>query len=119
MERLKQLRKERKVPQKVVAEYLGITQAAYANYESRKRCPDSESLVKLANYFNTTVDYIIGNSDIKEKTPSEESVGLDDFTYAMYRQSKDLSEEAKKMLLDMATMLKEKKDGAGQSDNGK
>lgn len=74
MERLRLLRKERNVPQTTLAQYLGITQAAYANYEVGKREPDNETLIKLAQYFNTSVDYLLGNSDIKEKTPSEEGV---------------------------------------------
>ena len=119
MNRLRELRRGLKESQQDIAKILGITQQAYSYYEADKRNMDPESLKILSNHFGVSVDYIIGNSDTKEKTPSEESVSFDDFTYAMYRQSKDLSEEAKKMLLDMATMLKEKKDGAGQSDNGK
>ena len=43
-----------------------------------------------------------------EKTPAEADVTFDDFTYAMHSESKELTEENKNMLLDMARMLKKR-----------
>ncbi len=60
MDILKRLRQEKGLTQSSVAEQLGVTQQAYANYESGKRQPDNTTLKKIADYFNVTVDYLLG-----------------------------------------------------------
>lgn len=62
-DRLKKLRKENKKTQKQVADYLGITRPAYTAYESGNRQPDYTTLEKLADYFNCSVDYLLGRSN--------------------------------------------------------
>lgn len=59
MNKLKQLRKEKKVTQLDVANVLGITVSAYGNYELGQRSPTPEMLVKLAKYFNVSIDYLL------------------------------------------------------------
>lgn len=61
--RLQNLRKEQKVPQKDLAEKLGITVRAYHYYEEGKRYPDFQGLIALADYFGVTLDYLVGRSD--------------------------------------------------------
>ncbi len=61
MIRLKALRLEKGCNQADVAEYLGITQQAYANYEREARQADYETLNKLSLFFNTSIDYILGH----------------------------------------------------------
>lgn len=80
-ERLKQLRKEKKVTQQDVANYLGITRPAYTAYEKGNRSPDYDLLNKLAKYFNVTTDYLLGstsnetdNSQKPELTPYQQEV---------------------------------------------
>jgi repressor LexA len=48
--------------QKEIAEIIGYSEISYARYENGKREPDISTLCKLANYFNVTVDYLIGRS---------------------------------------------------------
>lgn len=62
MEILRQLRKNKKVTQKDVADYLGISRVAYTNYENEMRKPDFNTLSKLADYFDVTVDYMLGRT---------------------------------------------------------
>jgi len=59
---LKELRANKKVSQQDVASFLGITRQAYSNYENGNRTPDYEVLLKLGEYFNVTVDYLLGNT---------------------------------------------------------
>lgn len=61
-EMLKFLREKRHLSQKEIAEYLGITRQAIALYELGKREPDYSILKKLADYFNVSVDYLLGGS---------------------------------------------------------
>ena len=60
MENLKRIRKEKKLTQLEVAKALDITVSAYGNYELGQRSPTPEMLIKLANYFNVSIDEILG-----------------------------------------------------------
>ena len=61
--RLKDLREDNDVKQKELAEYLNIKQNTYSQYENGKREIPLDTLWKLADYYNTSVDYIIGRTD--------------------------------------------------------
>ncbi|MFW6378130.1 MAG: helix-turn-helix domain-containing protein, partial [Bacillota bacterium] len=58
---LKKLRKANKITQKDLAQALGLAQTTIANYENGSRFPNQETLVKLANHFDVTLDYLIKN----------------------------------------------------------
>lgn len=62
-EKLKLLRKEKGVSQKIVAKALGITLSAYSNYEQGIREPSNEILIKLCKFFNASSDYLLGLED--------------------------------------------------------
>ena len=59
-EKLRALRKQHRVTQKGLAEMLGITQQAVGKWESNRSEPDSETLMRLAEYFETSVDALLG-----------------------------------------------------------
>lgn len=61
--RLKDLREDNDVKQKQLAEYLNIKQNTYSQYENEKREIPIEMLWKLADFYNTSVDYIIGRTE--------------------------------------------------------
>ena len=63
--RLKELRESKGLTQKEVAEIIGYSEISYARYEKGEREPDISTLCKLANYFNVTVDYLIGRGNLK------------------------------------------------------
>jgi len=63
---LKSLRDERNLSQKDIADYLGITRQAVAAYEVGKREPDYEVLQKLADFFNVSIDYLLGRVNCRE-----------------------------------------------------
>ena len=68
MNNLKELRKQTKKTQQEVAKDLGINEKTYNKYENSVNEPDIETLKKLADYFNTSVDYLICHkSEIIEK----------------------------------------------------
>lgn len=66
-ERLRELRLRRKISQEEVARHIGITRSAYSHYEINNRQPIYETLIKLAAYFDVSLDYIIGGSQPKAK----------------------------------------------------
>ena len=62
-QRLKELRNSRRVYQKEMAEYLGITVRGYQCYEAGQNYPDVKGLIALADYFGVTTDYLLGRSE--------------------------------------------------------
>lgn len=64
--RLKELRESKRLTQKEVAEIIGYSEISYARYEKGEREPDISTLCKLAEYFNVTVDYLIGRGNLKK-----------------------------------------------------
>ena len=65
-ERLKQLVRERGLEQQEVAIQLNLKIPTFNGYVSNKREPSISKLKQLAEYFNVSVDYLIGYSDIRE-----------------------------------------------------
>ncbi|MCH5300912.1 MAG: helix-turn-helix transcriptional regulator [Ruminococcus sp.] len=61
--RLKDLREDKDLMQKEIAEILGIDQRVYSNYETGKREIPTRLLIILADFYNTTTDYILGRSN--------------------------------------------------------
>ncbi|AEE96927.1 helix-turn-helix domain-containing protein [Mahella australiensis] len=62
-ERLVELRKERKMTQEELANVLGISRSALSLYETDKRQPDFQTICRLADFFNVSVDYLLGRTD--------------------------------------------------------
>jgi methanogenic corrinoid protein MtbC1 len=62
--RLRELRNSRALRQKDLARELGLAQTTIANYEQQSRFPDEEILGKIADYFNTSLDFLLGRSDV-------------------------------------------------------
>lgn len=65
-ERLKALRKERKLRQSDVAKLLGIGVRTYQYYEGDEHRPDYEMLIKLADFFGVSTDYLLGRTEKQE-----------------------------------------------------
>ncbi|MBI0580803.1 helix-turn-helix transcriptional regulator [Neobacillus cucumis] len=63
LERLSELRKERKWSLQETADQLGIAKSTYAGYESGYRLPSLQSLSQIADLFHTSVDYILGRTE--------------------------------------------------------
>lgn len=63
-ERLKNLRIERKVPQKKLADILGIGLRGYQHYESEDTEPKIAALIALADFYDVSIDYLVGRTDI-------------------------------------------------------
>lgn len=66
--RLKQLRQEKQLFQKDVATAINIDRTTYVKYEKGASKPDSETLAALANFFNVSSDYLLGNDTIKNQS---------------------------------------------------
>lgn len=64
--RLKQCRKEKNFTQGQVAIYCDITERAYQNYELMTREPKLEILLRMADLFEVSIDYLVGRTENKK-----------------------------------------------------
>lgn len=64
--RIRDLREDKDLTQKQIAEFLICDQSLYSKYERGERQLPIEYAIKLADFYKTSVDYILGLTDIKE-----------------------------------------------------
>ncbi len=105
MKRLKQLRMERNIRQKEIADYLGITVSAYGNYELGQRQPNFEILCKMADFFNVSVDYLLGREN-KNNSYSPSPIQL------LYDQLNEAHQEIASDFIYLLLILENKEDYA-------
>ncbi len=67
LKRLKDLREDHDLTQKVLSEILDITRPQYSLYETGKRDIPVDLLRILAKYYNTSIDYIVGDTNIQKR----------------------------------------------------
>ena len=70
-ERIREIREDNSLTQQKVADLLHVGQRTYADYESGKTRIPVDSLLILARYYNVSVDYISGASNVKTKYPQK------------------------------------------------
>lgn len=65
-ERLKELRKERKITQKELADIFFITKSAVSKYENGVNTPENKLLQNMADYFEVSTDYLLGRTNKRD-----------------------------------------------------
>ena len=71
--RIRDLREDRDLFQKDLAEYLQCSQVCYSHYEMGKRDIPTDVLIKLANFYHTSTDYLLELTDEKKAYPASKS----------------------------------------------
>lgn len=99
MERIRELREERGLTQKELAEAIGVDRTAIAKYESGASGAKSEMLEKLANYFGVTTDYILGRTNEKTPAPVVQSESEEEEIREYLQQIKD--DPSTRMMFDL------------------
>ena len=66
-ERLKFLRNEHNLKQREMAAELGLALSSYQAYEYAYRYPDFQGLIAIADYFDVSLDYLVGRSDVRAR----------------------------------------------------
>ncbi len=64
-QRIRDLREDRDLTQKAVAEMLGMSQTGYSKYETGENDIPTAVLIKLADFYKTSVDYLLGRTNQK------------------------------------------------------
>lgn len=74
MNRIKELRTARNLNQSQLAQIIGIAQPTLSGWETGRTQIDYDNLIKLANFFETTIDYLLGqSSDLASRVPPQYS----------------------------------------------
>ncbi|NLZ83462.1 MAG: helix-turn-helix transcriptional regulator [Clostridiales bacterium] len=63
--RIKKLRTEKGITQSELSNYLGLTPKMVSFYELEQRFPPQDIIIKLADYFNVSADYLLGRSEVR------------------------------------------------------
>lgn len=94
MNRIKELRNEKGLLQSDVAEYIGKSERIVGFYEKGERDPNTDTLIKLSELFDVSIDYILGKSDIR----NSQKINLDDIDIAFASGIKGLNKENQETL---------------------
>lgn len=95
------IEKEHKT-QKQVASALGLSQQRFNFYVTGKREPDNHMLLMLANYFNVTTDYLLGNAEEKTDPSKDEPVSVSSTDNLEFKEIENLLRKLSPELLPQA-----------------
>ena len=111
MNRLKSLREEKGLFQSDIAKVLGVSIAAVGFYENEKRDMSPETIIKLAEYFNVSTDYLLGKTDIRNPGKQIDDV-LNEAMIGMSKEDYEkLTDIQKKQIRDFAIYIKNQVEG--------
>lgn len=107
--RLKQLREDENLSREELAKKLNVSYSTIAKYETGARFPDQDMLEKIADIFDTTLDFLLGRTDIrdgviidKNQLPEElKDIGVEHLVVAKYAKDKDIDSETLKQIIDV------------------
>lgn len=97
----KNLRLEKRMSQDKIAEELDVSQPLIAKWENHQSTPAPEMLDYIADYFNVSVDYLIGRSKYRNL-----ELNNSELENALFSKVKQLSDEDKKVILDVMNAIK-------------
>lgn len=104
-QRLKDLRKAKRMSQEDIGNVFKISRTTYASYEQGAREPDNATLVKIADYFGVSVDYLLGR-DVPDWATQEDIIDLEEMLNSnvnMAYGGENLTEEEKQRVKDVLT----------------
>lgn len=101
MNRLKNLREDSQLNQSDIAKKLNISTAAYSYYENEKRDMPTNVLKQLSEFFNCSIDYLLGKTDIRNIEQ--------EFNFTYHKETEGLSEDEIKEALEFYKMVKNRK----------
>lgn len=111
---LKLLREQKNLTQSQLGEILGIARNSISRYENGEREPDNETILKLADFFQVTTDFLLGKTDKKTSSSlsKDDEAILKEIKYAFSGDyNKELTVEEKKELVNLAKIARSIKEG--------
>ena len=102
---LKLLRMEYGISQQRLAEAINVSQPSINKYENHNIEPDIFTLCRMADYFSTSVDYIIGHTDVRRKIEPVAEFALNEEEQSLIRNWRTLSPEERECILTVMRTL--------------
>lgn len=103
LHRMKELREAKNLSQADIARDLNISRQSYNFYENNKRDPDTATLIKIANYFEVSIDYLLGKN---ETTAEKHNIDISPEDLELLKQIKKASADKQKAI-ELILNLKE------------
>ena len=97
--RLKELREERNITQQELADHLSCSQQSINNYENHGTQPDIDMLCRMADFFETSVDYLIGNTNIRNPYTLAKYEDSSEKEISLINSFRNLPEEIKDLFI--------------------
>ena len=98
LENLKKLREEAGISQKHLAEAIGVSQQSVNKYENHNIEPDIETLKRIADYFDTSIDFLVGFSSERRKTGLSNSQDISRQESSLIRKYRTLTPKEKQSI---------------------
>lgn len=104
--KLKELRNKTKTSQRTLAKFLNVDQTAISRWENTSDEPNISTLIKIAGYFNISLDYLLGRTEIDIFLSVEEQRQLaEDPLIVVFKGFRSLSDEEQKRMIDYINFL--------------
>ena len=107
MERLKAMREEKGISQQKLAEKIQTNQQNIHRYENGFYEPDIATLKLLADFFETSIDYLVGNTEIRHKIEAVKPFDLNSDEELLIEKYRRLRSNARKSIMNMIDTLLE------------
>lgn len=96
---LRLLRDSKGISQQTLGDAIGVSQPSINKYENHNIEPDIETLRRMADYFETSVDFLIGHTDIRRKIEPTESYALNETEAALVDSFRALTPEQRQCII--------------------
>lgn len=123
---LKELRNKTHRTQKEIAKALGVAPTTYASWEQGKREPDQATTIRIADYFDVTLDYLYGRNETPQWAKQKDTIDLKSFLdrnlVGAFYDGDELTEEQKSKLEIALTQIfwdQRKKERSDTDDSNK
>lgn len=77
-QRLKELRLEKRMTQEDLGKLMHVSKASVSLYEKNERTPDKDTLIETADYFEVSLDFLLGRSDVRHADSKKAPVDIKD-----------------------------------------
>lgn len=112
-DKIKILRKNNKLTQKELSSKIGIAQSTLGMIEKNRTAPGRNTLIKIADFFNVTVDYLLSDDEEKENTKQIKKER--DYSLTI-KEQEDIDDEAKKIIEELTISFSKNKDSLTDED---
>lgn len=109
MKNLRALREGQHLSQQKLAKKIGISQQRLHGYETGAYEPNIATLINLANFFETSVDYLVGNTNIKHKIEPVSSASLNANEKVLINKYRKLDQDARDSIIKVLDSLLDSK----------